>query len=769
MTQLTYDSANRLLCSALRTNAGSFGALPTSACTAGTPASSGPDQITSTTYDAVNRPLVVTRGYGTSAWAPYATFVYTADGLTQSVKDANGNLTTTTYDGFNRATLVNFPSITTGSGTSDPANYEAYAYDNNGNVTSRRLRSGETLSFTYDALNRVTLKSYSSNAVNQDVYLGYDLLNRALYARFGSAGGSGVTSAYDALGRVTSTTDSNGRALQYAYDAAGDRTQLTYADGGANALAIHYGYDNLQRVTSITENGSQALAGFAYDSLGRRTAISRGSGGSLAGTAYAYDGVDRLSQLSQSFASSGNNLTLGIARSPSDQLTGKSISNYAYVHTPAAATPSYSANGLNQYSAVSGTSYGYDGRGNLTSDGTRAFTYDLDNHLLTTSAPTPVSLAYDPLGRLQTTTAGGATTNFLYDGDALIAEYDNAGTILRRYVPGPGQDEPLVWYEGGGTSGRRWLHADDTGSIIAWSDSTGNPQAVYGYGPYGEPGAWSGSRYSYTGQLMIPEARLYNYKARVYDPGIGRFLQTDPSGYASNLNSYAYATNDPINGRDPSGLNIFDDVGNLFSKIFGGPTSFLSDAGSFLTGGPNGSAPIPFVDGAFIGQVYKVSYSSGGSNFTPPGGAGGSVGVGGGGGSPPAPGPQSNKGGQGFDVPNNPCSEARNAQDPSAYADAGLFWGVLGLPLFARGGPFDAQPKGGSRAYGNYVYGVYLGASGLPLSFALAGANDYAGLSGAKYPPGTTSNAYPNIPNANVQNIKNGYNAQVNKTVCSIH
>ena len=201
----------------------------------------------------------------------------------------------------------------------------------------------------------------------------------------------------------------------------------------------------------------------------------------------------------------------------------------------------------------------YDGRGNLTSDGTRAFTYDLDNHLLTASAPTPVSLAYDPLGRLISSTAGGVTTSFLYDGDALMAEYNNTtGAILRRYVPGPGQDEPAVWYEGPGTSARRWLHADERGSIIAWSDGTANPQATYAYGPYGEPGGWSASpRYRYTGQLMIPEARLYNYKARVYDPGLGRFLQADPAGYASDVNAYAYAAGDPLTFTDPSGEATF--------------------------------------------------------------------------------------------------------------------------------------------------------------------------------------------------------------------
>ena len=53
---------------------------------------------------------------------------------------------------------------------------------------------------------------------------------------------------------------------------------------------------------------------------------------------------------------------------------------------------------------------------------------------------------------------------------------------------------------------------------------------------------------------MIPEAQIYYYKARVYDPGLGRFLQTDPVGYASDVNPYAYTANDPVNEADASGL-----------------------------------------------------------------------------------------------------------------------------------------------------------------------------------------------------------------------
>jgi RHS repeat-associated protein len=323
---------------------------------------------------------------------------------------------------------------------------------------------------------------------------------------------------------------------------------------------VAYVYDVLNRVTQVEENwatsGPGLLASYAYDSLGRRSSLTR-AGGAGASTGYAYDAASRLYTLTQTLAGSAS-VTYTLGYNAAGQVLTRQVSNSAYVAHPGSITAGYVANGLNQYTSATGITASY-------------------------VAANSAALSYDPAGRLQSETTAGATTSFLYSGGALVGEYDSSGNILARYATGPGVDEPLLWYQGAGTTTRHWLTADNQGSVIGYADQSGNSGATYAYGPYGEPivsgggSGWGGSRYRFTGQIEIPEAQLYYYKARVYDPNLGRFYQTDPAGLASDVNLYAYATEDPVNASDPTGTNFGYTNNQPITAAFGGTDTLPAD------------------------------------------------------------------------------------------------------------------------------------------------------------------------------------------------
>src|SRR3546814_12686696 len=104
------------------------------------------------------------------------------------------------------------------------------------------------------------------------------------------------------------------------------------------------------------------------------------------------------------------------------QVTRVAQSNYVYaLWAHCNVERSYLINGLNRIMNVCSTAFSYDGRGNLTNDGTNAFTYTAENLLKT--SPGGATLAYDPLGRLYQQVGGGTTTRFQYDGIDLFDEY----------------------------------------------------------------------------------------------------------------------------------------------------------------------------------------------------------------------------------------------------------------------------------------------------------------------------------------------------------
>ncbi len=171
-------------------------------------------------------------------------------------------------------------------------------------------------------------------------------------------------------------------------------------------------------------------------------------------------------------------------------------------------------------------------------------------------------------------------TRYVYDNEDILFELDGSNNIITEYVHGPGIDEPIAMIRGGQTY---YYHADALGSIIAITNSTGQVVQRYEYNSFGEITYQQDPNfvqpYTYTGREYDEESGLYYYRARYYDPKIGRFISEDPIGLEGGINLYVYVKNSPINFTDPSGLETCHWFGFSGNLVVGGGVQIVKQAG----------------------------------------------------------------------------------------------------------------------------------------------------------------------------------------------
>ena len=210
-------------------------------------------------------------------------------------------------------------------------------------------------------------------------------------------------------------------------------------------------------------------------------------------------------------------------------------------------TAAYNAN--NQLTTWGTANLFYDANGNMTSNGTDGYTWDARNHLVSTLSG--ATFQYDGFGRRISKTIGGTTTSFLYDGvnavQEVIGGINTANSLMG------GIDEIFQRTD---SAGARSFLTDSLGSSLGLTDSAGTLQTQYTFEPFGNTttsGSATTNTFAYTAR-ELDATGLYFYRARYYNPNLGRFMSEDPLGFKGDINGYRYALDSPVSLSDPSGL-----------------------------------------------------------------------------------------------------------------------------------------------------------------------------------------------------------------------
>jgi RHS repeat-associated protein len=538
-------------------------------------------------YDFANQQTQVQRPDTTTL-----TTDYNLDGTVQDQKDGKSNaLVTYGYDPLARVTAV----------TDALGNATSYAYDGAGNRLTQQDPGGNCsatpktgcTTLTYDVGNQLKTITYSDGVTPNVTNISYDGDGQ----RSGMTDGTGTSAwVWDSLHRLTSYTNGAGAQVQYAYNLRNLPATITYP----GSLNVTRGYDNAGRLTSVQDWLSNTTA-FGYDVNSNLTTETLPTASGVVDS-FTFDAADRLTGISDK-AGKTTLFAATYSRDNANQLTSDS--------SIPSSTGSYQYNTLNQlcYAGSSTRSacsspprgaiaYAYDAGDNLVQMGSTQQTFNNADELCWTAASsgacaspptgattytydtrgnrtrvTPATggattLAYDQANRL---TSYGANAAYMYNGDGLRMSKTISGTTsqflwdvapalplllkdgLTAYLYGPGG----LPFEQINASTAIWLHQDQLGSTRLVTDSGGAAQATYTYDAYGNLTASSGTisnPMQFSGEYRDAESGSYYLRARYYDPSTGQFISRDADLVITGR-PYSYVSNDPLNYRDPYGLD----------------------------------------------------------------------------------------------------------------------------------------------------------------------------------------------------------------------